>query len=266
VTNIDAYRGLWRRKVFIAVMSAIFVGVTWFLTTRQTPIYEASTLVRIQQSADDPDQARDSIEAAQQLTQTYAKIIETGSLSERVLRQVPVEQRGAVGSVADMEVAGEALVAEPVESLDLLTVFARSPSPRRAEVLANATPAALQAFIQETRTAGERIIPVSPALLPESPASPSLLLNLMLALVLGLLLNGALALLFELLSDRLPEPDDLEASIGLPVLALVPTMNFPKSDRAARGREPENVPRGEQPETMSSGAVASTVGRADRDS
>jgi len=268
MTNIDAYRALWRRKLFILGMTAIFVGVTWYLTVRQTPIYEASTLVRIQQSANDPDQARDSIEAAQQLTQTYAKIIETGALSERVLRQIPAERRGAVSSLAAMEAAGEELVAEPVESLDLLTVFARSPTPARAEVLANATPAALQAFIKETGTAREQIIPVSPARLPESPASPNLLLNLALALALGLILNGALALVFELLSDRLPEPDDLEASIGLPVLAIVPTLDFPKSDRAARGGEPERAVDGKQPATTKTGSppqVPSVIGRTDRE-
>jgi hypothetical protein len=51
-------------------------------------------------------------------------------------------------------------------------------------------------------------------------------LNLVLALALGLLLNCGLVLIYEVLRDRLPDTDELEESVGHPVLASIPTLRL----------------------------------------
>jgi len=236
MTAADLYRALWGKKVLIAALTALCVGATLFFSLRQTPVYEAETLVRMQQRIDEPGQAFESLEASQRLTETYAEIIRSGALGDRVERLLAPRLPGIVVSDRD-------LTAQPVQDLELLTIGARDPDPLRAALIASAVPPALRNFIRETGTLRDSIATVAPPERPTSPASPNILLNVALALVLGLLVNGAIALLLELLADRLPEPDELEDSIGVPVLATVPTLEFPHAPRSfarpARGDRPE---------------------------
>ncbi|MGH2721256.1 MAG: polysaccharide biosynthesis tyrosine autokinase [Actinomycetota bacterium] len=57
---------------------------------------------------------------------------------------------------------------------------------------------------------------------PEGPASPKMLLNLALALVLGSMLGVGLAFLAENLDDRVRTQEEVEERVGAPVLGHVP--------------------------------------------
>lgn len=60
------------------------------------------------------------------------------------------------------------------------------------------------------------------AIVPSSPYAPSIFKNLGLALVFGVALAGALALLRETLDDRIRSLDEVEEKIGLPLLGHTP--------------------------------------------
>jgi capsular polysaccharide biosynthesis protein len=219
MTTAETYRALWRHRLFIIVLTGAVIGAAWYLTSRQTPVYQASTLVRVQQPGIDPGSVVSSLMASEQLAQTYAQIVETGALRGR-LREV-LEGRTDSAQIAALEIN-----AEPVESLDLLWINARSATPSRAAAAANAMPVALRNFIRETGTVREKIVTVKRASVPTDPASPSLIRNLLIAGLLGLFFNGVLVILMELLGDRLPELDDLEQVIKKPVLATIPPLSL----------------------------------------
>lgn len=63
------------------------------------------------------------------------------------------------------------------------------------------------------------------ALPPSEQASPKLLLNTALAIFLGGLLAVGVALLLELSNRRVRQPEDIIASLGLPVLGVLPGPN-----------------------------------------
>lgn len=60
---------------------------------------------------------------------------------------------------------------------------------------------------------------LTPAVEPLDSSSPKILLNTLLALVLGTLLGVGAALIVEMLDRRVRSPEDLELTLGLPVLA-----------------------------------------------
>ncbi len=64
---------------------------------------------------------------------------------------------------------------------------------------------------------------VDRAEVPSSPSSPNLPRNVLLAMVLGLALAGAVVFLRDQMDDRLRIPEDVESKIGLPLLGVVPT-------------------------------------------
>jgi capsular polysaccharide biosynthesis protein len=212
----DLYQAIWRHKIFVALMTLFMVSATWFVTSKQEKIYTASTLIRVEQAANNPGDVINSLEAGQRLARTYAMIAGTRTIRDQIFNEL----RGTV-SLNRIDVS-----AQPVADLELLTVSASHPSPRLAWRVANAAPAAISSFVKRSGANQEHVIVVEKARIPSSPSSPRLKLNVALALVLGLILNSFLALISQILRDPLPSGVQLEELIGLPVLATVPRLEF----------------------------------------
>jgi receptor protein-tyrosine kinase len=278
LTAGDVYRALWRHKLFILLLTAVFVGATWYVTSRQTRTYEASTLVRVQERGDTGNAA---LLAAQTLAQTYASIIGSGALEEGIATLVaacasgnpsslkgilPVAPRGAPNAaaakgfraayrrtcrsigvtrgnrVSPRKVSKVDLSGDPVEDLDLLSIAGRSTNRTNATIAVNAAPWALRGFIRKTGSSSEKIVTVKTATKPRSPVSEQLPLKIAIAVMLGLIFNGALALLLELFRDRLPDPDQLGREVGVPVLATIPALRLHQAtDLAAARHEPNSA-------------------------
>lgn len=75
----------------------------------------------------------------------------------------------------------------------------------------------------ESRLAETRIAVLNAATVPSTPSGPNVKLNLVIAAALGLLMGIGLALVLELVNRRVRSGSDLEDSLGLPVLAYLPT-------------------------------------------
>jgi capsular polysaccharide biosynthesis protein len=257
----DVYRALWRHKFFIVLLTAVFVGATWYVASRETREYEASTLVRVQERGPRSGDAGAALQAAQTLAQTYAKLISSGALEDEIdalltqcARRAPDSGRrdgsarprsctslGSSSRLGPRSVSGVRLTASPVEELDLLSITGRSENATSATVAANAAPLALRTFIRRTGARSEQIVIAKQAQTPSSPVSQQLLLKIAIALMLGLIFNGALALLIDVFRDRLPDPDELGPAVGHPVLATIPTLRlYPV--RALAGPEAEQEP------------------------
>jgi capsular polysaccharide biosynthesis protein len=161
--------------------------------------------------------AASELQASQTLAQIYAKIIDSGALRRRLAKLLA--GKVAPGALSEVNVS-----AQPVQDLDLLTITTRSRNPQRATIVATATPSALAAFIDKSGSKSEQISTVNTT--EGSAVSKHLALNVALALILGLIFNGALALVLELVRDRLPEPDELGRTVGHPVLATIPSLRL----------------------------------------
>jgi capsular polysaccharide biosynthesis protein len=216
LTAADVYRALWRHKLLIVVLTAVSVGATWYFTSREAKSYQASTLVRIQLRSANGD-AFNALDTSQRLAQTYAQIIDSGALTDRI--------RVAVASATPgKRISGLNVSAQPVQDTELIWISARARHPDQAAGSANAAPPALRAFIRQTGRPIDQVVTVKAATVPTSPVTPRVKLNVGLALLLGLIFNGALALLIELIRDRMPEPEALAGSLGYPVLATIPVL------------------------------------------
>ncbi len=264
MTAGDVYRALWRHKFFIVVLTAVFVAAAWYATSQQARRYEASTLVRVQERG---DTGNASLVAAQTLAETYAKIIGSGALKGDIKTFVagcasgnasslkgflpPVAPRRASASSPNGNVpstsrsvrrAAAARRFRRAYTRDLLTISARSKTPENATIAANAAPWALRLFIRRTGSGTEKLVLVKAATKPSSPVSQQLPLKIAIAVMFGLIFNGALALLLELFRDRLPEPDELGQALGHPVLATIPALRLHQvANLTDTGQEPRSA-------------------------
>jgi capsular exopolysaccharide synthesis family protein len=84
----------------------------------------------------------------------------------------------------------------------------------------------------DENTASIRI--AEPAELPFAPVSPKPVLVIAAALVSGLFVGVAVTLVTHTLRDRILAPEDVESSVGLPVLGAVPLVRRAERDKLAR--------------------------------
>lgn len=63
---------------------------------------------------------------------------------------------------------------------------------------------------------------VDPATVPQNPSSPSLPLNMLIALLAGIVLGSGLALLMEQVDEAIADPTEVEKTLGLPLLGAIP--------------------------------------------
>jgi polysaccharide biosynthesis transport protein len=233
MTAVNVYRTLWRNAILIVVLTGIVCVATWAVVSQLTRVYEASTLVRVQQRSGDPTESTGSLLASQALAQTYAVIVGSGALDNRVRSVLVARSPSQLVPSVDLSAA-------PVQELELIWISARSTVPAGAMRVANAAPTALRNFVRAAGTPRDRIITVKPASLPTSAVSPDVKLDLALAFLVGLVFNCALVLLFEVASDRLPEAGELESALGMPVLVTLPRVKLvsiegPKQPRGRAG-------------------------------
>ena len=210
----DLYRTLWRHRYLILVLTVVATATAWFSASAEPKVYKATTLVRIEQTISDPTQAGNALGVAQHLAQTYAQIVSTHAIGDGVFTQL----NGRVPRDA-IDIKGT-----PVQDLELLYISATSQNPTGAAAVANAAPVVLRRVAAESGSIREQIVTINPAGVPTTPVSPHPKRLAILAFLIALVLNGALALVIEFLSDRLPDIDDLEAALGKPVLASVPKL------------------------------------------
>ena len=70
------------------------------------------------------------------------------------------------------------------------------------------------------------IVQIEPAAAPEAPIRPRPLMNTALAAAVGLMLAAGLVFLIEYLDDTLKTPDEVERTLGIPVLGFVAEMQY----------------------------------------
>ncbi len=228
------YRALWRHKIMIVVLTAAILAGAYYLTKREQKLYTASTLVRVIQRVQNSGEAFLALQTGGRLAQTYANI----AASRPIANGIFVDLKKTV-PLSEIHISGS-----QIQDLELLRISATSPNPAHAQLVANAAPHALEEFIRDTGTLRDQIVVIDPAGYPSAPSSPSLRLNLMMALLLALAFNAALAILVEIMSDRVGSGEDLERIVGKPVLTVMPEMRLAGQ---GSGHDREREPTDDRP-------------------
>ncbi|WP_242121432.1 GumC family protein [Sphingomonas lacusdianchii] len=82
---------------------------------------------------------------------------------------------------------------------------------------------------------------VDPADIPNVPSSPKLLINLAIALLVGLLLGAGIAIALEQIDEAIADPTEVERRLGLPMLGPVPKVNSTTPKEALLDRKSDLV-------------------------
>lgn len=219
--------------ISITLVAAILSGVISFFVL--TPIYSSSTLLLVNQSKNEqPIYNPSEIQTNLQLINTYNVIIKSPAILDLVKKDLDLDtstealnEKIKVGSQRDSQV-----VAITVEDAD----------PYMAADIANTTALVFQREISTIMNVDNVSILAKAVVKDEpSPVKPQPILNIAIALVVGLMAGVGLAFLLEYLDNTIKNEQDIEKVLELPVLGAITTMEVEKKSahKSKKSTSPE---------------------------
>ncbi len=199
---------LWRRKWILIVPPLVAVMVAFVLTRAITPTYTAAATLRVATSLSRTVDYGEYLYSTR-LMNTIATMIRSRQVIEAVTAEF-----GA--SPTDVTVSTDF----PANT-ELMRIVVESEDRVLATNVANALAAQAIDASRELRRANVMTL-FSPATLPESPSSPNLLMNLVLACIVGAFAGVGIAFFVENLDNTLHSTSQIEDVTGLALLGKIP--------------------------------------------
>ena len=150
------------------------------------------------------------LQAGSFLVKDYKEII----LSQDVLKNVTT----TLGITEDIK--DKITVTIPTDTR-ILSITVRDSDPNQAATIANTLrDEAAKKIIEVTKVSD--VTTLEAAVPAEKPSTPQTKRNLVLGFIVGAFLATALVLVLEVLDDRVKRPQDIEESLGMTLLGVVP--------------------------------------------
>ncbi|MCM3731612.1 Wzz/FepE/Etk N-terminal domain-containing protein [Fictibacillus nanhaiensis] len=232
----DIAQTLRKRLMLIALIAAVAVAVSGVISYFiLTPVYQASTQILVNQKSNeqatlDPNQIRTNVE----MINTYKLIITSPAILDIVVEDLKLKQS------TDTLISKITVNSEQNSQVFSLTV--QDEDPAQAVKIANAISETFRDEVDEIMEINNVKI-LSPAVLKDnpSPIKPKPLLNIAIALVVGLMAGIGIAFLLEYLDNTIKTEEDIQNILGLPVLGAIPKISVddekaPFSKKAASKR------------------------------
>ena len=200
---------LWSKKVFI-LFTAFYVAVFAFLGTYFLiqPTYTSSTRIYVaNQTNDSKNISAQDLQAGTFLTKDYKEIITSNDVLSEVIKDEKLK-------MTEAELAKKISVNIPTDTR-LISISVSAKTGQDAQLLANKVREVASEKIK-------KVTKVEDAKLPESPSSPNIKRNVLIGAVLGGFLAVVGVLGREILDDRIRRPEDIEETLGMTLLGIVP--------------------------------------------
>ena len=220
-------RTLWSGRWIVVATVIIATVATYVISDRAPKVYESSSTLFVGDRGKTLDDFS-ALQSAQSLTKTYAELIQSENVADRVATELPGAETGAQ--------LLEKLTFRPITETQLIVLTAEANEPRAAALLANRY---AERFIDyartnlSTRTRSE-ISLVDAAQPPRAPVRPRPLLYSAIMLFVSVFLGIGLALLRAQFDRSLGDDEELGRTLEAPVLIRIPAIS---SRKLAGGRE-----------------------------
>jgi capsular polysaccharide biosynthesis protein len=192
-----------------------------------TPIYQTSTQILVnQKKADNAAFQYNEVQTNLQLVNTYSVIIKSPAILDKVKEQLNLD-------VSVQELNNKINVASEKDS-QVFSVTVQDADPELARDIANTTAAVFKEEIATIMSVDNvSILSQAEVAKGQSPVKPQPVLNIAIALVVGLMASVGLAFLLEYLDNTIKREQDIENILELPVLGVITQMEEKKAIAAA---------------------------------
>jgi capsular polysaccharide biosynthesis protein len=208
---------LRKRLRLIVLIAAVAVAISGIISYFiLTPVYQASTQILVNQKTTeqptlDPSQMRTNVD----IINTYSIIIKSPSILNKVVDDYDLQQ-------STDALTGKITVSSE-QNAQVFNLTVQDEDPAQAVKLANAISKTFSTEVPSIMNV-DNVKVLSPAVLKEnpSPIKPKPLLNIAIALVVGLMAGVGIAFLLEYLDNTIKTEEDIQNILQLPVLGVIP--------------------------------------------
>lgn len=197
----------------ITIIAAMISGIVSFFVL--TPVYQARTQILVnQESSEQQPLNAYTIQTNIQLISTYNEIITSPVILEDVVKKLNL-------NVTAKQLSGQVQVTNSQDS-QVAHIVVQDTNAKRATDIANTTAAVFQEKISSIMSI-DNVSVLSKAELADSlnPIKPAPLMNIAIAIVVGLMLGVGLAFLLEYLDQNIKNEQDVERILQIPVIGVI---------------------------------------------
>ncbi|OHR74239.1 capsular biosynthesis protein [Bacillus sp. HMSC76G11] len=212
----ELFQTLKKRLSLIIIITAIAAAtsgiISYFILT---PIYQSSTQILVNQAKSDQQAFNPGeVQTNLQLINTYNVIIKSPAILDKVIQQLDLNMTSGQLN-ENVAVASE-------QNSQVVTISVQDKDPKQAAEIANTISTVFQKEIAAIMNVDNvSILSKADLGIDPSPIKPKPVLNIAIALVVGIIAGVGLAFLLEFLDNTIKNEQDIEKHIGLPVLGAI---------------------------------------------
>lgn len=211
-------RRIWSQKLIIVLTTLVFTaGALMYSLFIATPKYNSTTRVYVvNQKKDNQAITTQDVQLGTLLVKDYKEIILSNSVMSDVVSKNKLQ-------ITSGELAKKISVDAPKDTR-IISITVTDKDPQKARDLANAVREVSADKIKEV-TKIEDVTTLEQAEAALTPSSPNVFKNSVLAALLGFILAVGGVVLIELMDDRIKRPEDIEETMNLVLLGVIPSTN-----------------------------------------
>ena len=216
--DLREYFFILKKKMWLIALSAIVCGlisglISFFVLK---PVYEANTSLIVNKETDNEItqmSTSDDLNFVQKLALTYGEIIKSRTVITSTIKKLNLDMT--------YEQVASAVSVTNVDSTQIIKISVQHTDPLIAAKICNTIPQIFSREVQRVvKASGVEVI--DKAIIPENPVKPNKVMNIAIAMVLGVMGSVFVIFLLEALNTKIKEPKDIEEKLGIPVFGVVP--------------------------------------------
>ncbi|WHY55232.1 YveK family protein [Peribacillus simplex] len=202
----------WKLIMLLTLIAALISGtISYFLLT---PVYQSSTQILVNQKQSENQLDSTQIRSNIDMINTYSVIIKSPAILDKVIDELELNQ--------SVDQLSQKITINSQENSQVFSLTVQDSNPSQAVEIANTISETFQKEIKNIMNV-DNVSVLAKAEIKEnpSPVKPNPLLNIAIAVVVGLMAGIGLAFLLEYMDNTIKEEDDIERLLELPILGSI---------------------------------------------
>lgn len=199
--------------VLIALAAMIVSGIISYFVI--TPTYQSSTQILVNKSDDGKNlYTANEVQTDIQLVNTYNVIIKSPAILNKVIKELKLNMTA--------DELNQKITVTSEQNSQVFTVAVQDANPYKAARITNTIADVFKNQVSKIMNVKNvTVLAKAQVSHDQSPVKPKPLLNIAIALVVGLMVGVGLAFLLEYLDNTIKDEQDIERALELPVLGVI---------------------------------------------
>lgn len=214
--DLSKYFFVLKKKMWLICLSAIVCGAISGLVSFYVlePVYEANTSLIVNKEIKKTQiTTTDDLNYVQKLAITYGEIIKSRTVITSTIEKLKLDM-----TYEELE---KIISVSNVSDTQIIKISIEHKNPVLATKICNTIPEIFTKEVQRiSKASGVEVI--DKAIVPEEPIKPNKIMNIAIAMLLGVMVSVFVICLTEALNTSIKEPKDIEEKLGIPVFGVVP--------------------------------------------